>query len=242
MSSKSSPMLRQTLVLSDHWFPRFLRRARRAVLDFSVPAPRLLAIPFATAFLAARSVYYFIARVLFCEPFFKACCTKYGKNLHTGVYFHWIKGRGELMVGDNVLVDGKCVFIFAARYAARPTLIIGDDTGIGHGCNFTIGQRITIGRHCRIAGGVVLFDAPGHPLDPAMRMAGSPAAAEDVKPIAIADNVWIGRNSMILPGVTIGDGSVVAAGSVVMTPVPANVLVAGNPARQLRVLARPLSE
>lgn len=229
-------MLYQTIALSDHWFPRLVRRTRQVLKSFSVPAPRALALPFVSAFLAARTIFYFIARVFFCEPFFKAYCSKYGKNLHTGVFLHWIQGRGELIVGDNVTVDGKCSFIFAARYSPRPTLVIGDNTAIGHLTSFTVGERITIGRNCRIAGSVTIFDVPGHPLDPAMRLEGKPATKEDVRPVVIEDNVWIGGNAIIMPGVTIGQGSVVAIGSVVMTPVPSNVLVAGNPARLVRTL------
>jgi acetyltransferase-like isoleucine patch superfamily enzyme len=185
-----------------------------------------------------RSAYYFIARIFFCEPFFKSYCTGYGKNLHTGVFFHWVMGRGEIIIGDNVTVDGKCSFAFAARYSSRPTLIVGDNTGIGHNSSFTVGERITIGQNCRLAIGVTIFDAPGHPLDPALRLAGNPAAAEDVRPVVIEDNVWIGQGVIVMPGVTIGQGSVVAAGSVVMTSVPPNVLVAGNPARQVRSLVK----
>jgi acetyltransferase-like isoleucine patch superfamily enzyme len=208
------------------------------VQNFSVPAPRFLSVPLAGAFLIVRSVYYFVARVFFCEPFFKSYCSKYGNNLHTGVFLHWIQGRGELIIGDNVTVDGKCSFTFAARYSDRPTLIIGDNSGIGHNSSFTVGERITIGRHCRIASGVAIFDAPGHPLDPSMRLAGSSATLEQVRPVVIEDNVWIGQSVIIMPGVTIGQDSVVAAGSVVLTSVPPNVLVAGNPARQVRALTK----
>lgn len=231
-------MLRRTVALSDHWFFRLVRRCRRAVLNFSLPAPRFLALPLVGGVRLVRSVYYFTVRVFVCEPFFKGHCTKYGRNLHTGVFLHWIQGQGELVIGDNVTIDGKCSIGFAARYSDRPSLIIGDHTVIGHGASFTVGDRITIGRHCQIAPGVAILDAPGHPLDPATRRTGSPALREDVKPVTIEDDVWIGQRSIILPGVTIGRGSVVAAGSVLMTSVPPNVLVAGNPARQFRVLVQ----
>lgn len=207
------------------------------VLDFGLPPiPRALSVPLLSLFLLLRSIYYFVARVFFCEPFFKAYCTKYGRGVHTGVFFHWIQGRGELIVGDNVRIDGKCTFTFAARFSEHPTLIIGDNSGISHGCSFTVGKKIVIGRHCRIAGQVWIFDSPGHPADPSARMAGSPTMGEDVKPVVIEDNVWIGRTAIIMPGVTIGEGSIVAAGAVVMADVPPNTLVLGNPARQVRKL------
>jgi acetyltransferase-like isoleucine patch superfamily enzyme len=189
-----------------------------------------------TLFLFLRSAYYFVVRVFFCEPFFKAYCTTYGRGVHTGVFLHWIQDRGKLIVGDNVLIDGKCSFTFAARFSEQPTLFIGDNSGISHGCNFTIGKKIVIGRHCRIAGDVWIFDSPGHPADPVARMAGLPTTEDEVKPVVIEDNVWIGRRAIIMPGVTVGTGSIVSAGAVVMADVPPNTVVLGNPARQIKKL------
>jgi acetyltransferase-like isoleucine patch superfamily enzyme len=150
------------------------------------------------------------------------------------VFLHWVQGRGNLILGDHVLIDGKCSFAFAARFSEKPTLRIGDNTGIGHQCSFTVGKEISIGRDCRIATDVMIFDSPGHPADPAARLAGLPTDPDEVRPVFIEDNVWIGRRAIIMPGVTIGHGSVVASGAVVMTNVPPNTLVAGNPARQIR--------
>jgi acetyltransferase-like isoleucine patch superfamily enzyme len=159
--------------------------------------------------------------------------------VRTDVYIHWIQGRGHLIVGDDVLVDGKCSFTFASRYTPDPTLVIGDHSGIGHGCRFAIGQRITIGRHCRIAGDVWMFDSSGHPVDAEARRAGLAASSQDVRPITVGDNVWIGGRAIIHPGVTIGDHSVIAAGAVVMSNVPAHTVVAGNPARVVMAASRP---
>jgi acetyltransferase-like isoleucine patch superfamily enzyme len=226
------------LALSESGMIRIARRIYRYIACFSVPAPRLIVRPALACFLLVRAVYYFLARVCFCEPLFKAYCTRYGRNLHTGVFLHWVQGWGEIILGDDVTIDGKCSFFFAARYSHRPQLSIGDGTGIGHNCSFVVGKQITIGRHCRIAGNVQILDSPGHPTDPDQRRAGMPARPEDVRPIVIQDNVWIGNNAIIFPGVTIGEGAVIAAGAVVMNNVPPNTLVAGNPARQLASLAK----
>jgi acetyltransferase-like isoleucine patch superfamily enzyme len=56
---------------------------------------------------------------------------------------------------------------------------------------------------------------------------------EDVKAIRIEDNAWIGSGTIIYPGVTVGEGSIVARGAIVMSSVPPNVIVAGSPARQI---------
>jgi acetyltransferase-like isoleucine patch superfamily enzyme len=138
-----------------------------------------------------------------------------------------------LLVGDDVVVDGKCAFIFAARYCDDPTLSIGNRSRIGHNCAFTIAKRITIGDNCRFASDVWLFDSSGHPLDPDERRAGLPCGPDQVRPVTVQDNVWIGRRAIVFPGVTIGENSVVSAGSVVMSDVPPNTIVAGNPARKI---------
>ena len=226
------------LALSDRPLAVLARQLRRGLGTFALPAPRIVVRPALALVVLIRSIYYFMVRILICEPLFKAYCTSYGRNLRTGVFLHWVQGLGTVIIGDNVVVDGKSTFHFALRYSDRPELIVGDNTGIGHNCSFTVGKRITIGRHCRIGINVQMFDSPGHASDPAARLAGLPAASEEVRPITIGDNVWIGNNSIICPGVTIGDGSAVAVGSVVMSNVPENTLVAGNPARRVQALIR----
>ena len=226
------------LALSDHWLARSVRGLYRAVVHFGLPAPRVIVRPWLLLVLGAREISHFIQRVFWCEPLFKAYCAEYGKNLRTGIFLHWVQGKGRLTIGDHVTLDGKSNFIFAVRYSDDPCLEIGSHTGIGHNCAFVVGKKISIGSYCRIAYSVQMFDTPGHPMDPEMRKAGLPARNEDVLPIVIEDNVWIGSSSIIYPGVRIGQGSVVAMGSVVMNSVPPNVVVAGNPARQIRALAK----
>jgi acetyltransferase-like isoleucine patch superfamily enzyme/acyl carrier protein len=180
---------------------------------------------------------FFVRRVFFAEPFFKAHCAKYGTGFHTGSFLHWIQGRGHIIVGDRVTIDGKCGFKFAARYTDKPTLIIGNGTGISHNCSFTVGKKISIGNNCRIASNVEIFDAPGHATDPELRLAGEPASDDNVKPVYVGNNVWIGRRCTIFPGVSIGDNAIIATASAVFSDVPPNSIVAGNPARVIGSVA-----
>jgi acetyltransferase-like isoleucine patch superfamily enzyme len=233
---------RRRLAQSDHGVIRRMRDIRRTVQKFTLPAPHIIALPSLTLlWLYARlfSVLHYLWRLFVCEPVLKARCKAFGKGVRTDIYLHSIQGRGDLILGDDVLMDGRCSVKFAARFCESPTLSIGDHTGIGHACSFTIGKRISIGRHCRIASNVFMFDASGHPVDPEARRAGLPPGDEDVKPITVEDNVWIGRWAILYPGVTIGEGSVVAAGSVVTSDVPPYTVVAGNPARRLMALQAP---
>jgi acetyltransferase-like isoleucine patch superfamily enzyme len=108
-------------------------------------------------------------------------------------------------------------------------------------------EKIGIGSHCLISWNVGIADSDFHPLEPAQRLIDAQALAPYFKdrpprpklktaPVKIADNVWIGMNAVILKGVTIGENSVVAAGSVVTKSVPPNTVVAGNPAITVRQL------
>jgi acetyltransferase-like isoleucine patch superfamily enzyme len=202
-----------------------------------LPAPSVVIRTALRLFLLLRLIYYFVVRVFLCEPFLKAYCRRYGKHLHTGVFLPWISGDGEITIGDHVTICGKCTILFSARHSGSPALTIGSRSFIGHDCQFTIGRGITIGDDCKIAGAVHLFDMSGHPTEPAERLANLPTPDGKVRPIFIEDNVWIGTGAAICPGVTIGEGSVVAAYAVVTKSVRPNTLVAGNPAREMRTLA-----
>ncbi|WP_373455965.1 sugar O-acetyltransferase [Vibrio vulnificus] len=89
--------------------------------------------------------------------------------------------------------------------------------------------HIYIGNSVMIAPNVTIATA-GHPIDPELRR----KVAQFNIPVHIKDNVWIGANSVVLPGITIGENSVIGAGSVVTKDIPANVVAVGNPCRVLR--------
>ncbi|MBR1474906.1 MAG: sugar O-acetyltransferase [Muribaculaceae bacterium] len=91
--------------------------------------------------------------------------------------------------------------------------------------------RVTFGDNVFIAPNCAFYTA-GHPLDVAQRNAG----LEYSLPIRVGNNVWIGGNVCVMPGVTIGDNTVIGAGSVVVHDIPAGVLAAGNPCRVIRHL------
>lgn len=231
--------LRHYIATSPDRPARLARNAYRSMRRFSLPLPRVVSTPMLWTYLAVRNATWFVRRVLIAGPLFQAMCTRHGKNVRTDIYVHFITGKGDLIVGDNVLMDGKVGIAFGRRFAERPTLQIGDDTVIGHDCSFTVARRITIGRHCLFAPSVWVADSNGHSTDPAARLAGLPPRPEEVRPVTIGDNVWIGSRAMIFPGVTVGEGSVIAAASVVRRDVEPYTVVAGNPAVKVKDLARP---
>ena len=227
------------LATADHPVAKTARTVRKQVHQFSVPVPKAIAVPMRFARLAASTAYAFGKRTLVAEPIFKSYCKSYGERLRTDSAVHYVTGRGDIVIGDDVVLDGCIGIHFASRYSEAPSLTIGDRTGIGHNCILTIGKSITIGRDCRIASDVLIFDSSGHPADPEARLAGRAAPPEEVRPVVIHDNVWIGIRSIISPGVTIGEGSVVSAASVVLADVPPYTVVAGNPARRIAALTPP---
>lgn len=93
------------------------------------------------------------------------------------------------------------------------------------------GAKITIGNNCFIGPSCGFYTA-NHPLDPNKRNQGF----EQALPIKVKDNCWIGANVSIMPGVTIGENSVIAAGAVVTKDVPDNCLVAGVPAKVIKFI------
>ncbi|HJC60120.1 MAG TPA: sugar O-acetyltransferase [Candidatus Dietzia intestinigallinarum] len=106
---------------------------------------------------------------------------------------------------------------------------LGERVFINSGCRFQDQGGVTIGDDCLIGHNTV-FATLNHGMDPARRADMIPA------PIVVSRNVWIGSNSTILSGVTIGENAVVAAASVVTKDVPANSVVAGSPARVVRTI------
>lgn len=117
--------------------------------------------------------------------------------------------------------------IIVARYGGY--ISIGSNTGISGSTIYAM-DRIEIGNDVLIGGNCKIIDNDFHPLDVAKR---NPQKVEDIKkrPIRIGDGCFIGANSIILKGTTLGKNCVVGAGSVVGGIFPDNVIIAGNPAR-----------
>ena len=107
---------------------------------------------------------------------------------------------------------------------------VGENFYAGFNCTILDMAEVRIGDNCLIGPNVGIYTA-GHHLHPADRHKTGFA-----KPIIIGHNVWIGGHSVIVGGVTIGNNSIIAAGSVVVKNVPENTMVAGNPAKKLKDL------
>ena len=145
--------------------------------------------------------------------------------------FFWLKSKilrlANVQIGENVSVCSQC-WIYG-----NGKIKIGSETWLSQGVKFLTHNdaQITIGNFCDI-GPFVKFLTGGHEISSHKRRAGLGFA----KPIKVGDGCWIGGSTIILHGVHIGAGSVIAAGSVVVHDVPKNTLFAGVPAKFVRNL------
>jgi acetyltransferase-like isoleucine patch superfamily enzyme len=142
-----------------------------------------------------------------------------------------IKGPGRVVIGNDVFINGLGHPVSLVTHSKSAFLYIGDRSYL-NGTRFGCQQRITIGDDCLIADARIT-DTDFHGVDPSRRH--DPAAVV-VLPVAIGKRVWIGMGAFILRGVTIGENAVVGAAAVVTRDVPANGIVAGNPARIIKMI------
>ena len=146
--------------------------------------------------------------------------------------------------GDKNITIGDHCRIFAHIYSQDGGKVkIGDHTCIYLKTVIGSVNNITIGNYVIISNHVHIYDNNNHPTSPEARKQMCIDGFEgdawqwkhaDSKPIVIEDNVWIGEYAMILKGVTVGEGSIVAAHAVVTKDVPPYSIVAGNPARVVK--------
>jgi maltose O-acetyltransferase len=138
--------------------------------------------------------------------------------------------QGKVSLGRGFSAEGRPMpaeFI-VARGA---TLTIGDSFYMNSGAAITAHHEVRIGDHVMFAPLVSVIDDHRHEIEP--------GASLYERPVVIGDNVWLGRNVVVLPGVTIGAGSVVGANSVVSQDIPPSVFAAGAPAKVIRELNLP---
>jgi acetyltransferase-like isoleucine patch superfamily enzyme len=139
----------------------------------------------------------------------------------------------DVFLGDGVHLSGVATYAGAQRNdGRRPRLVVGDRTYLGHRLIISCDDEVRIGAHVHVADDVHICAYDGHPIDPiARRTEPAPVDYSGKSRIVIADDAWIGQGAMILKGVHVGKGAIVAAHAVVTKDVPAGAIVAGNPAR-----------
>jgi acetyltransferase-like isoleucine patch superfamily enzyme len=145
-----------------------------------------------------------------------------------------VYGPGDIVIGDGVIISNRNTWIVGLKVYPDAKLEIGDRVTLGYMNLISVAKSVRIGNDCLFAGEVKILDNNSHSLDYVQRRANAPLEPEDVAPVVIDEDVWIGTNCMVLKGVKIGRGAVIAAGAVVTKDVPPFTVAAGNPARVIK--------
>lgn len=156
----------------------------------------------------------------------------------------WIRAqrKGAIWIGDNVKINSR----FGSNLVGLTnptvfqclesgTITIGNNSGLSSAV-LSARSLIAIGEDVKIGGNVRIYDHDYHSLDFKKRRGLEDSLDVKSRPVKIGNDVFIGANAMILKGVTIGDGAIVGAGSVVCRDIPAGQVWAGNPARFIKEL------
>lgn len=215
---------------------KFIYDFYKGMQKASFPMPHIVAQTLYAERTLRHSILYWLSNKFYYEPLLRSRCTSVGKNLRTDGDIPLITGSGNIIIGDNVKIGNRGAWILSPNLYEKPELIIGNNTVVNYQVGISVECRVEIGNNCVIAGGSMIFDNNSHSI---YYTNGRKMTREDVSPIRIGDNVWIGMGSMLLKGVSIGYGSVVAARSVVTHSVPPMTLVGGNPARELKKIVLP---
>lgn len=164
-----------------------------------------------------------------------------GTHSHFQYYDYYILGENHVCIGNNFSVGRGLRMEAIDKHCGIhyfPQLVIGDDVRIEDYCHIGCIDKVTIGNGVLIASKVFITDHfHGEITDndlikiPKERTLSS-------KPVSIGNNVWIGDGVSIMPGVSLGDNVIVGANAVVTHSFPANVVIAGCPAKVIKVLAK----
>ena len=159
-----------------------------------------------------------------------------GENPFIVKPWHLILFGGPIHIGGNVTLlasaERKINLTVWSEKEDADGIVIGDHVLISPGVRILAARSIRISDNCMIAGNVYISDADWHGI---YDRSSSPGRTSS---ILLENNVWVGDSAIINKGVTIGENSIIGAGSVVLGDIPPNVIAAGNPARVIKPLDR----
>lgn len=173
-------------------------------------------------------------RYWYVEHFLRPEFASLGKHHNFTNPWHCIVSGENIYLGESATVvadpDNKVRIAVWGRAPGKGSIVIGDAVMISPGTRISASDEIRIGNGCMFANSAYLTDSDWHGIY--NRVERDPES----KPVILEDNVWVGDHATVLKGVTIGKNSIVAACAVVTKDVPANVVVAGNPAKVVKEL------
>ena len=214
-------------------FYRWLRDTGRRIESSTLPLPRFLNPCCRFGFNAQHMFMQGLRWTLsyfFYEPLFRGRCIVGREAVPRLAHAVRQSGTRSIVIGDDVNFFGK-VDIFSGRQCDQPRLVLGNRVDIGHNVVFVVNKEIVIEDDVNVASGVRFMDSDAHPRETMARIADLPAPVDEIKPVRIGRYAWIGQNSFIMKGVTVGEGAIIGVNSVVVNDIPAYSVAMGNPAR-----------
>lgn len=236
MKTSSLHQTKQWLKNSESPLAKFLFTQIKAVFNFEIVAPKFLLASSYSIYVFLRNLFSSLTRIFFWTPLFKGRLQKVGRHLNLYGGLPYISGPISIELGDNCRVSGQTTFSGRSCATTAPQLIVGSNIDIGWMTTIAVGTKVVLADNVRIAGRTILAGYPGHPLNPVDRALGMPETDDQVGDIIIEKDVWLATGVSVMANVRIGQGTVVAAGSVVTRDLPAMVLAGGIPARVIRSL------
>lgn len=210
--------------------------AAKAVRGFTLPRVRVAGRVLAAERGARHSVWRWM-RNQYAMQILASRCRRVGRNVRLDGDVPQILGPGEVHIGDRVSIGNRQTWVVGLKVYDDARLVIGHDTTINYQTLISCARSVTVGNHCRLAGEIKIFDNNSHPTDHrARRIDGGRMTVADVAPVVVEDDVWIGTGAIVMKGVRIGRGAIIAAGAVVTKSVPPFSVAAGNPARVVKRL------
>lgn len=212
---------------------RFLRFLAHFVLRPSAPRiPGFMKPPLRAIYLFRFAILIplrWLLQIFYRGPLFQSKCASVGKNLSVDS-LPWVSGPVEIHVGDDVWLGGNICIRSGRLLDHRPKLVIGDHAQVSGNVSVSVSSEVVIEEYARVSYNCQIFDNDGHPREAALRAQNAPVDPQDIRPVRICRHAWIGNGSQIMKGVTIGEGAVIGANSVVISDIPPYSLAMGNPA------------
>jgi acetyltransferase-like isoleucine patch superfamily enzyme len=209
---------------------RFLKRVAQWILrPTPPPVPRFLK-PVFRIFYEAHWTAILLSRVVtlfYRQPLFQSRCASVGRNLVLdGLPF--VTGHVEIHLGNHNWLGGKVSIISGGT--GQPRFIMKDHAELGWNVSISVTSEVLIEEHARVSYDCRISDSDGHPRQADLRAQNLPPHPRDIRPVRIGRHAWIGNGTHIMKGVTIGEGAIIGANSVVINDIPPYALAMGNPA------------
>lgn len=211
------------------------RILRKVVWFFTAPPPLKLPAILKPLGNAAYQFHYFVIMVyngfltaLYRYPLFASRCESVGKGLRLD-RLPFVSGHTRISIGDNCYLGGN-VMIISGRFLDEPRLVLKDYAEIGWNTTIVVNREVVIEEYARVSYDCRVSDSDGHPRDAERRARNQPMDPGEIRPVRICRHAWIANGCHIMKGVTIGEGAIIGANSVVISDIPPYCIAMGNPA------------